>query len=241
VAVQTVMSATPAFIVITRGLEPPDELIEACDAQRVPLAVTPLVSAAFIGQITKFLQEHLSPTTTVHGVLLEVLGQGVLLLGKSGIGKSEAALDLIVRGYRLVADDVVNIRRIGPNLLFGSGSKVIRHHMEIRGLGIINIKDLFGIASVRQEQRIDLVIELCEWQEGEEYDRIGVDEEDYSVLGEELPILRIPVRPGRNLATIIEVAARNQRLKSMGVHSARDFRDRLSQKLRSDDAVGGEA
>jgi len=230
-AVDTVMGASPACIIITRDLTPPEELVDACGRDHVPLMTTPLVSAELIAHITQFLQDHLSPKKTVHGVLLEILGVGVLLLGKSGIGKSEAALDMLVRGYRLVADDIVDVRRLGPNLLSGQGTGIIKHHMEIRGLGIINIKDLFGIGSVLEQHQIHLVIELREWNEADVYDRLGVKDEDYSLLGEELPILRIPVRPGRNIATIIEVAARNQILKSLGVHSARDFQARLTKKL----------
>ena len=230
-AVETVMGASPACIIITRDLEPPQELIDACGRDHVPLMTTPLVSAELIAHVTQFLQDKLSPKQSVHGVLLEILGVGVLLLGKSGIGKSEAALDMLVRGYRLVADDVVDVRRLGPNLLSGQGTGIIKHHMEIRGLGIINIKDLFGIGSVLEQHQIHLVIELCEWSDTDVYDRLGVDEEDYSLLGEELPILRIPVRPGRNIATIIEVAARNQILKSLGVHSAQDFQARLDKQL----------
>jgi HPr kinase/phosphorylase len=229
--IATVMAASPACVVVTRGLMPPSELIDACDEKGVPLLVSALVSAEFIGRVTRYLQEKLSPSTSLHGVLLDVLGIGVLLLGKSGIGKSEAALDLVVRGHRLVADDIVNIRRLGPNLVYGSGSGIIRHHMEIRGLGIINIQDLFGISAVRDVKKIELVIELSDWDQDAEYDRLGVDEEVYTVLGEELPLLHIPVRPGRNVSTIIEVAARNQLLKQMGHHSAREFQDRLNQAI----------
>lgn len=229
--IDTMMAATPACIVVARGLEPPDDLVAECEARSVPLIVSPMVSAELIARVTRFLQERLSPSTSLHGVLLDVLGVGVLLLGKSGIGKSEAALDLVVRGHRLVADDIVNIRRIGPNLIYGSGSGIIRHHMEIRGLGIINIQDLFGISAVRDVKKIELVIELREWNEDEEYDRLGVEDQIFSVLGEELPYLRVPVRPGRNVSTIIEVAARNQLLKGMGHHSARDFQDRLNHAI----------
>lgn len=229
--IETVMNASPACIVITRGLEPPAELREACEREQVPLLVTSLVSSEFITQVTQYLQDHLSPKTSLHGVLLDVLGIGVLILGKSGIGKSEAALDLILRGHRLVADDIVDIRLVGPNVLSGAGSGIIKHHIEIRGLGIINIKDLFGISAVRDEKKIEVVIELSEWDESVEYDRLGIDEEIYHILGAELPILHIPVRPGRNVATIIEVAARNQLLKFMGHHSARAFQDRLNQAI----------
>jgi HPr kinase/phosphorylase len=231
IGIATVLGARPAAIVITRGLEPPDALLKNCEREGVPLFVSSLVSSEFILNVTHVLQQHLSPTTSVHGVFMDVLGVGVLLLGKSGIGKSEAALDLVVRGARLVADDVVEVRRIGPNLLVGEGSGIIKHHMEIRGLGIINIKDLFGIAAVREQHQIDLVIELCEWSESEEYDRLGVEAEDYGLLGEEVPLLRVPVRPGRNLATIIEVAARNQILKLGGHNSARIFQRRLKKAI----------
>jgi HPr kinase/phosphorylase len=229
--IDTVMAASPACVVVTRDLEPPAELAAAADRDGVPLAVSRLTSAEFIAGVTQFLQRKLSPSTTIHGVLLDILGIGVLLLGKSGIGKSEAALDLVARGHRLVADDIVNIRRIGPNLVYGSGSGIIRHHMEIRGLGIINIQDLFGISAVRDVKKIELVIELSDWDQDAEYDRLGVDDEVYSILGEVLPLRRVPVRPGRNVAIIIEVAARNQLLKFMGHHSAREFQDRLNQAI----------
>lgn len=231
IAVETVMDASPACIVVTRGLEAPTELVEACEAANVPLLGSLLSSYDFISGATRFLDERLSPTTSVHAVLLDVLGIGILLLGKSGIGKSEAALDLVVRGHRLVADDIVKIVRRSSGLIAGTGSSIIRHHMEIRGLGIINIKDLFGISAVREIKKIELVIELCEWDPSEEYDRLGTEELSYEVLGTQLPLLRVPVRPGRSISTIIEVAARNQLLKFMGHHSAREFQDRLNRAI----------
>lgn len=229
--ISTVMSSTPACIVVTRGLAPPDLLIEVCEACRIPLLSTGLASAEFISRVTGYLQSQMAPSTSVHGVLLDVLGIGILLLGKSGIGKSEIALDLVVRGHRLVADDIVSIRRKSSNLVYGSGSGIIRHHMEIRGLGIINIKDLFGISSVRDAKKIELVIELAEWDENEEYDRLGLDDHYYKVLDVDIPMLRLPVRPGRTMATIIEVAARNQLLKIQGHHSARAFQERLNRAI----------
>lgn len=155
----------------------------------------------------------------------------MLLLGPSGIGKSECALDLVVRGYRLVADDIVEVRKKPPAALIGSGLELIKHHMEIRGLGIINVKDLFGIAAIRETKKIELVIELVEWRSDEEYDRLGFDDLTYQVLGVEVPLIRIPVRPGRNLTTIIEVAARNQLLKMMGHNSALEFQRRLTRQI----------
>jgi HPr kinase/phosphorylase len=232
-AIATVLASKPACVVVARDLEPPVELAQACDDARVPLLGSRLLTADLIAGVTSWLQDQMSPQTSIHGVLLDVLGIGILLLGKSGIGKSETALDLVVRGHRLVADDIVHIRRKGEKgqALFGQGSGIIRHHMEIRGLGIINIKDLFGIAAVRENKKIELVIELVEWDEEEEYDRLGLDDMHYGVLGLTIPKLKVPVRPGRNVATIIEVAARNQLLKLQGHHSAREFQETLNRAI----------
>lgn len=217
--------------IVTKGQQPPQLLHEECERQGIPLLRTPQVSSTFISLITNFLEERLLPSTTVHGVLVDVLGVGVLLLGKSGIGKSECALDLVLRGHRLVADDVVRVRMKLPSVLFGEGMDLLHYHMEIRGLGIINIKHLFGVAAIRERKKIDLAIELVEWQDGVEYDRLGLDEQKYSLLGLDIPLLRIPVRPGRNMTSIVEVAARNQLLKEMGYHSALEFQDRLEQRM----------
>ena len=228
--IATMMGTNPAAVVVCRGLDPPPELARACEADGVPLLATSLVTADFIVRVTGWLQDRMAIHTSLHGVLLDILGIGILLLGKSGIGKSETALDLVVRGHRLVADDIVHIRQRG-NIVYGSGSGIIRHHMEIRGLGIINIKDLFGIAAVRETKKIELVIELVEWDEEDEYDRLGIDERRYEILGTMIPMLKVPVRPGRNIATVIEVAARNQLLKAQGVHSAREFQERLNRAI----------
>lgn len=233
-ATATVMSSSPACIVVTRGLDIPDELIEACEREQVPLLTTPLVSADFIFRVKRFLSARLSPSTSVHGVLVEVHGLGILILGRSGIGKSEAAIDLILRGHPLVADDVVKIRREGPNAVLGYGSELLEHHMEIRGLGVIDVRALFGVGAVRPSARIRLVIELVALEDAGDIDRLGLDEEFYSVLGEELPYRRVPVSPGRNVSTIIEVAARNLLLKQMGTHSAAELADRLTAALSRD-------
>ena len=164
-------------------------------------------------------------------MLVDVLGVGILLTGKSGIGKSECALDLVIRGHRLVADDMVFIRKKMPASLVGQPEQQIQHLMEIRGLGIINIKDLYGISSIREKKIIDLVLELMEWDPDQEYDRLGIDDKTTNILGVELPHLTIPVRPGRNLGSIIEVAARNFLLKGMGYHSAKDFQQRLLDRM----------
>jgi HPr kinase/phosphorylase len=217
--------------IITKGQEAPALLLAETEAQAIPLLRTHHQSSTFISLISSFLEERLFPTTTIHGVLVDVLGVGVLLLGKSGIGKSECGLDLVLRGHRLVADDVVKVRLKLPAVLFGEGMDLLHYHMEIRGLGIINIKHLFGVAAIRERKKIDLAIELVEWEAGQEYDRLGLDEEKYTILGMEIPLLRIPVRPGRNMTTIVEVAARNQLLKEMGYHSAIEFQDRLEQRM----------
>src|SRR6058998_2372687 len=197
-----------ACLVVTKNL-PVDDMIkrEANDA-RVPLMRTSHLSSTFIDNIERFLQEALTASTSVHGVLIDVIGVGVLILGKSGIGKSELALDLVTRGHRLVADDIVDLKKKQGGSVYGSGSEIIKHHMEIRGLGIINIKDLFGVAAVRDTKKIELVVELVEWREDEEYDRLGLDEMTYKVLDVDIPQIKVPVRPGRSMTSIIEVAAR---------------------------------
>ncbi len=217
--------------IITKALSPPKILLDEADRRDIPLLRTPHQSSTFISLITNYLEERLLPQSTLHGVLVDVLGVGVLLTGKSGVGKSECALDLVLRGHRLVSDDIVKVRLKLPAVLFGEGSDLLHYHMEIRGLGIINIKHLFGVAAVRERKKIDLVIELVEWQEGQEYDRLGLEERTYDLLGVSLPLQTIPVGPGRNITTIVEVAARNQLLKEMGYHSAAEFEDRLEQRM----------
>ena len=218
-------------LVITKGQNPPDFLIEEVESRGISLLRTHHQSSTFISLITRFLEERLLPATTVHGVLVDVLGVGVLLMGKSGIGKSECALDLILRGHRLVADDVVKVRMKLPAVLFGEGSDLLHYHMEIRGLGILNIKHLFGVAAIRERKKIDLAIELEEWDAEEDYDRLGLEDLKYSLLGLDIPMQKIPVRPGRNITSIVEVAARNQLLKEMGYHSAIEFQDRLEKRM----------
>lgn len=218
-------------LIVTKGLTPPDYLQQEAEKAGIPLLGTPLQSSIFISLITKFLEESLLPTTHIHGVLVDVLGVGVLLLGKSGIGKSECALDLVIRGHRLVGDDVIYIKKKVPASLVGQAGELIQYHLEIRGLGIINIKDLYGVSSIREKKIIDMVIELVEWDSEHEYDRLGIDDQVYSILGVDLPHICIPVRPGRNITSIIEVAARNFLLKGMGYHSAREFQEKLLARM----------
>lgn len=228
-----------ACVVVTKGLDIPGPLLEGCEENRLTLMRTSLVSSAFISQVQAFLEEGLTATGMLHGVLVDVFGVGVLLLGKSGIGKSEIALDLIMRGHRLVADDIVNLtRRAGD--VYGSGNDLIQHHMEIRGLGILNIEALFGVASVRDRKKIELVIELVEWATSTEYDRLGLDQESMNLVGAELPHAIVPVRPGRNMTTIVEVAARNHLLKLRGHNSAQEFAERLSQAIATGKGGAGD-
>ena len=178
----------------------------------------------------------------LHGVLLDILGLGVLITGESGIGKSECALDLVVRGHRLVADDTVELRCRAQSFLIGTCPELTRHHMEIRGLGLINIQDLFGVASTRSSKRVELVVQLERWEHGREYDRLGLDEEFYDALGARIPMIRMPVAPGRNVAILVEVAARNQLLRARGHHAARRLVTRLNERLAGQpaDVDGGE-
>lgn len=228
---QQIFSRGLSCLIITKNQIVPDYLIVQAEAFNTPLLRTRYLSSTFISLITKFLEERLLPTSTLHGVLIDVLGVGVLLQGKSGIGKSECALELILRGYRLVADDVIKVRLKLPSVIFGEGMDLLHYHMEIRGLGILNIKHLFGVAAIRERKKIDLVIELVPWEEGKEYDRLGLEEQTFEVHGVGLPLMRIPVGPGRNAGTIVEVAARNQLLKEMGYHSAREFQGLLEKRM----------
>ena len=223
--------ALPA-IIVARGLEPPEFLVELCRKSSIPLFRTQHTSSVLIERVTKYLEERLAPSTTLHGVLVDVLGVGVLIIGKSGIGKSECALDLVARGYRLVSDDVVIVKRMPPSVLFGSSSELIKYHMEIRGLGIINVKDLYGITAIREKKQMDIVVELVKWESETEYDRLGLEENTYNILGVDLPYLRVPVSPGRSVATIVEVAARNQILKIMGHHPAKALERELDNAMK---------
>jgi HPr kinase/phosphorylase len=220
-----------ACVVVTKAMEPPRVLVEACEASGLALMKTPLLSSIFIQEVQAFLEEALTETSSLHGVLMDVFGVGILLLGKSGIGKSEIALDLVMRGHRLVADDIVDVARRKAGSVYGAGNQVIKHHMEIRGLGIINIKDLFGVSAVREQKKIELVIELQEWDPNQEYDRLGVEDRFLDIIGVNVPLSVVPVRPGRNMATIIEVAARNHLLKLQGHHSAREFAEKLNRAI----------
>ncbi len=227
-------------VVITRGQEVLPALAAACDRFSVPLLRTKLVTYILITRVTRFLEHHLTASTDIHGVLMDVFGVGTLLIGKSGIGKSECALDLILRGHRLIADDIVVVKKRPPATLYGAGASLIRHMMEIRGLGILNVCDLFGVTAIGDQKILEVVVELVEWDANEEYDRLGVDEAHYTVLQVPVPYIKIPVRPGRNIASLIEVAARNHLLKRGGHHTAREFAERFNHDLKAQDGIEGE-
>jgi HPr kinase/phosphorylase len=219
-------------VIVTGGFAPPEELAREAVDRGVPLIQTSLATPTAIAKVTARLESHLAVRGMIHGVLMDVLGLGVLVVGDSGIGKSECALDLIVRGHRLVADDTVELRRRGEGVVLGSCPELTRYHMEIRGLGVINIRDLFGVAATRSSKRVELVVQLERWDPVREYDRLGLDEERFDVLGVSVPMIRMPVAPGRNLAILVEVAARNQLLRVRGHHAARELADRLARELQ---------
>jgi HPr kinase/phosphorylase len=220
-------------ILITGGFSPPVEMTVEAERAGVPLLKTAVITPTAIAKLTSLLEDSLAERTVIHAVLMDILGLGVLIVGESGIGKSECALDLIVRGHRLVADDTVEIRRRSETILIGTCPELTRHHMELRGLGLINVKDLFGIASTRSSKRVELVVHLERWDSSREYERLGLDDVYYEVLGLKVPLVRMPVAPGRNIAILVEVAARNQLLRSRGHHAARTLVERLEQQLRA--------
>jgi len=218
-------------VMMTMGLEGPAELSAEAERAGVPLLRTALTTPVAIGRLTALLDDRLAPRETRHGVLMDILGLGVLLTGESGIGKSECALDLVVRGHRLVADDTVDVRCREQSILIGTCPELTRHHVEIRGLGVVNVTDLFGVSATRSSKRIELVVHLERWESGRAYDRLGLDTHTTDILGVKVPLVTMPVAPGRNLAMLVEVAARNQLLRTRGRHAARLLADRLERRL----------
>ncbi len=213
-------------LVVTKGRRPPLELVRAAEARGTPLLATRMESAAFIKQLARFLEERLAPSVLRHAVLVDVFGLGVLVAGASGIGKSECALELVDRGHRLVADDVVEIKRLGNNLV-GAAPGLTRDHMELRGLGILDVKGLYGVSAIRHSKRVELVVNLERWAAGKQYDRLGLSAEAVTILGVAVPLVRMPVAPGRNIALLIEVASRSQLLKDRGYDAARRLAARV--------------
>lgn len=219
-------------LIIARGIEPFDDMIEIAIKHKVPLLQTNLSTSYFMSELTMYLKVELAPRISIHGVLVDVYGEGVLIKGESGIGKSEAALELIKRGHRLVADDVVEIKKVSDEILLGTSPDIIRHFIEMRGIGILDCKTLFGVESVKEQQNIDLIINLVEWDREQEYDRLGLEEEYTEILGNKIVSHTIPIRPGRNLAIIVESAAINHRQKNMGYNAALELNNRVMGNLK---------
>ncbi len=218
-------------LVITRAMQIPPEMLELAKQYNVTLLRTEEGTSAFISALISYLNVQLAPRRTRHGVLVEVYGEGILILGESGVGKSENAIELLKRGHRLVADDAVEIKRVSSKTLVGSAPDLIRHFVELRGIGIIDVKEIFGIGAVKDTESINMVIHLEQWQEGKQYDRLGMVDEYTNIMGINVPSLTVPVRPGRNLAIIIEVAAMNNRQKRMGYNAAVELNNRLMKEM----------
>jgi HPr kinase/phosphorylase len=225
---------TPA-IIVSREMDVPKELIEASERESVPVLRSSFKTTRLSSHLTNFLESRLAPTTALHGVLVDIYGIGVLIMGKSGVGKSETALELVKRGHRLVADDCVEIRQEDQDTLVGNAPGLIEHLLEIRGLGIINVMTLFGAGAVRSYKRISLVIQLETWDQQKHYDRLGLEEDKMKIIDTDVTKITLPVRPGRNLAVIIEVAAMNFRLKRMGINAAEQFSARLTDVIEEGD------
>ena len=218
-------------IVFCRGIEVDDAFIQLAKKYSIPILKTKRSTSSFMAEVIRWLNVELAPMISIHGVLVDVFGEGVMIMGESGIGKSEAALELIKRGHRLVSDDVVEIRKVSDDTLIGSAPDVTRHFIELRGIGVIDVKTLFGVESVKNTQSIDLVIKLEEWNKSAEYDRLGLEEQYTEFLGNKVVCHSIPIRPGRNLAIICESAAVNYRQKKMGYNAARELYNRVTSNL----------
>ncbi len=230
-ALETMFRFDLPCVVISKGQEPPAELLELARGKGVAVIRTRLKTAELYRRLKPFLDEAFAPATTVHASLADVFGVGLLFLGRSGIGKSECVLDLVERGHRLVADDIVHITRRGNDLLIGRGHELARHYMEIRGVGLIDIRALFGIRSVRQQKRVEVVVQLEDWDASREYDRTGLDSQTTVILEVTLPLVTVPLNPGKNLTVVCEVVAMNHLLRYSGVDAARTFNDRLLKRL----------
>ena len=225
----------PVAVVVTTNLEVFDEILNAAKAEKTPLLRTEERTSAFMASIIGSLNTSLAPRLTRHGVLVEVYGEGMLILGDSGIGKSETAIELVKRGHRLIADDAVEIKRVSGKTLVGTAPELIRYYIELRGIGIVDVRRLFGMGAVKATERIDLVIKLENWDPEKVYDRFGLDEEVETILGIDVPAITIPVHHGRNLAVVLEIAAMNNRQKKMGYNTAEDFNERLMQQMQSEE------
>ncbi len=228
---KAIFAMAPPGVILGRSVKPPRDMVQLCEAGKIPLFRSPVPSAELISRITLLLMEEFSPTVTLHGTLVEVFGVGVLIQGESSVGKSEAALGLIERGHRLISDDVVRVKKKEDSVLVGSGPELTRHLMEIRGIGIINVAHLYGAVCVRPDKGLELIVKLEEWDDGHFYDRVGLDEKFLDILGVSVPFHLLPVKPGRDVVLLLETIALNHRLKDMGYHSAREFNAKLLEAI----------
>ena len=224
-------AAAPVGVIVTTDLKIFDEMREMAEKHSIPLLRTAHATSEFIAALIAYLNVQLAPRITRHGVLVNVYGEGLLLLGESGIGKSETAIELLKRGHRLIADDAVEIKRVSAKTLVGEAPEIIRHYVELRGIGIVDVRRLFGMGSVENTARIDLVVNLEPWEQGKMYDRLGLDNETTDILGVEIPSITLPVCPGRNVAVVLEIAAMNHRQKMMGYNTAEEFNRRLMSQM----------
>lgn len=231
-AIEVFFSFDLPAVFVTKGQEPPIPLLEIAGVRGTPVIRTALKTAEFYSRIKPFLEDRFAATTTMHGSLSDVYGVGLLFVGRSGIGKSETVLDLVERGHRLVADDMVIISRRGNEILIGRGHELQRHHMEIRGVGIVDVRELFGVRAIRQQKRVEVVVQLEVWDEKAHYDRTGLDQEFLDVLGVSIPKITVPLVPGKNITVVAEVVAMNHLLKYTGVDSARIFNHRLQARMQ---------
>ena len=223
--------SAPVGVIVTTSIEIEQSSVALAEKYKVPLLRTAERTSDFMAALIAFLNVQLGPRITRHGVLVEVYGEGILLLGDSGVGKSETAIELVKRGHRLIADDAVEIKRVSATTLVGRAPEMIRHYVELRGIGIVDVRRLFGMGAIKESEKIDLVINLETWQEGKMYDRLGLEDHKMDILGIEVPTILLPVRPGRNLSVVIEVAAINNRQKRMGYNTAEEFNKRLMESM----------
>ncbi len=232
--VENFLAAKPICVIISSSLEPQDVFYEFARKYDVPLLRTSMRTSEFMASLISSLRTKVAPHFTRHGVMVEVYGLGILILGDSGIGKSETAIELVKRGHRLIADDAVEIRKVSSKTLVASAPELIKHYIELRGIGIVDVCRLFGIGAVKETEKVELIIQLETWVEGKMYDRMGLENKVTEIMGIEVPTLLVPVRPGRNLAVVIEIAAMNQRQKQAGYNTAEEFNKRLIQLAESD-------
>ena len=231
--IDTFFASKPSGVIVTSSIPVSDSTIASAERHGVPLLRTTERTSEFMAALIAYLNVELGPRITRHGVLVEVYGEGILLLGDSGIGKSETAIELVKRGHRLIADDAVEIKRVSATTLVGKSPELIRHYVELRGIGIVDVRRLYGMGAVKQSEKIDLVINLENWQQGKMYERLGIEEKTMDILGIEVPMIELPVCPGRNLSVVIEVAAMNNRQKRMGYNTAQEFNKRLMESMGS--------